>query len=84
MSKANGGPAFPVESVDEGSYGRVCGSFGMSLRDYFAAKAMVALMNLAPELCEKNGVEIILKEDFAKNAYRYADAMLKERKSSES
>ena len=35
MSKENGGYAFPVEKI---------GHAGMSLRDYFAAKAMQGLM----------------------------------------
>ena len=36
MNLIDGGPAFPVEDVQE-NY------FGMTLRDYFAAKAMLGL-----------------------------------------
>lgn len=44
---------------------------GMSLRDYFAAKAMAAMV-MNPD----NNGDV---SDFAIWAYRYADAMLKER-----
>ena len=42
---------------------------GMSIRDYFAAKAMQAILNDAE----------IFWEGAAPLAYQYADAMLKER-----
>lgn len=83
MSKANGGPAFPVESVDKGSYGRVCGSFGMSLRDYFAAKAMQSLI-IGWEKVNGHFLPDCDCANLAINALHIADAMLKERKSSES
>lgn len=57
--KSAGGPAFP--SVNE--------SEGMTLRDYFAAKAMQVFMQNA---------ETDMDEDAA-DAYRMADLMLKER-----
>ena len=54
-----GGPAFPVGNVN-----------GMSLRDYFAAKAMQAIVS-------RSDFEF---EDFAwENAYDMADAMLEAR-----
>ena len=62
----DGGPAFPK------NYG--IPNEGMTLRDYFAAKALQAHitnnLNLRPE-------------DVAKWAYRYADAMLVERERGE-
>ena len=72
----DGGPAFPTE---------VCGTaepqnwhqtgpnsmhcHGLSIRDYFAAKALVGLMTAYPDAdCGANG--------YAQDAYLYADAML--------
>ena len=66
MKTNTGGPAFPrmgerCQSINED---------GMTLRDYFAAKAMQGL--LASEVHAP-------LEDFAATAYKMADAMLKER-----
>lgn len=72
MSKETGGSAFPATEV-EGSfdgYGSKDGIWhipGMTLRDYFAAKAMQQLMK-GEFFC-----------DTAEMAYAMADAMLKER-----
>ena len=64
MSKINtGGPAFP----SHGSMGEVTQE-GMTLRDYFAAKAMQGLMDAAMPMPE-----------IAQAAYQMADDMLKER-----
>ena len=67
-----GGPAFPFPSslYPDGS---TCepGELGMSLRDYFAAKAMQA--NRARNSSYASW------DDLAKDAYELADAMLKER-----
>lgn len=63
----NGGPAFPIGSGD------MRDPFGMTLRDYFAAKAMQGL--LATDL--KPDVE---NEELAEVAYAIADAMINERK----
>lgn len=67
MSKNTGGPAFPapagVQHITEQ---------GMTLRDYFAAKAMQALI-YRPES------EYWTTEEIAIDAYSYADEMLKER-----
>lgn len=68
MSKDNGGPAFPVpgDQPDE--------SFnGMTLRDYFAAKAMQGFM------ANKNRPTSFSPEDDATYFYAIADAMLAER-----
>lgn len=72
MSKyETGGPAFPETPVGE-TYE---GSSGMSLRDYFAAKALpgciAAIMSLE---CHR-----WFPTDFAQEAYKMADAMLEER-----
>jgi hypothetical protein len=61
MSNTNtGGPAFPYEPRYENG--------GMTLRDYFAAKAMTQLL----PICSTN-------ESAAQEAYKVADAMLKAR-----
>lgn len=78
--KHDGGPAFPTESdvvigrdgmmIELSEYGREPGK-GMSLRDYFAAKAMQALVGR--DFQSYN----VQREDIAVEAYRQADAMLK-------
>jgi hypothetical protein len=67
MSKNNGGPAFPIVAS---SLEHVCVS-GMTLRDYFAAKAMQGFVN---ELGSAD-----YEKEFAKISYLMADAMLAER-----
>lgn len=62
----NGGPAFPV--FPETSAGHASAFQGMTLRDYFAAKAMQGL-------CERYGHD----SDIARNSYELADAMLRAR-----
>ncbi len=71
MAKEDGGPAFTVGS-DLGPASNICdgGYGGMTLRDYFAAKAMQS------ELIANNGCE---NEKIASWAYAMADAMLAER-----
>jgi hypothetical protein len=67
---------------------------GMTLRDYFAAKAMVGLMGMerAEEFVDEDGYEMIGEEGesgtlfihtelFVKEAYMIADMMLKARES---
>jgi hypothetical protein len=56
-------PAFPVSGIFS----------GMTLRDYFAAKAMQAIVSHEPTFA-KEFIEMA-----AKDAYSYADAMLKDR-----
>ena len=63
MTKETGGPAFPVGSGD------MRDPTGMTLRDYFAAKAMQSLLTYE---------ESTLQND-AEVAYAMADAMLKAR-----
>lgn len=67
MGKKNdGGYAFPMEATDATAW-RDCNQ-GMTLRDYFAAKALQAIADPchSPEL-------------FANRAYEIADAMLRAR-----
>lgn len=59
-------PAFP----SHGSVGELYIE-GMTLRDYFAAKALVAVFS-------RNAPNMSIK-DYAMDSYKLADAMLKER-----
>lgn len=82
--KSHGGPAFPFEYVNQ--TGSLQESFitdtmikpsgaeqysGMTMRDYFAAKAMQSLIIATKEL-------VFSHRCLATESYKYADAMLKE------
>lgn len=66
MSKDQSEPAFPVPGSEYGGTGTF---FGMTLRDYFAAKAMQGIC-AHPETWGRQTSEI------AQSAYELADAML--------
>ena len=69
MSDTNtGGSAFPVVSE---SYSDVREE-GMTLRDYFAAKAMQSLVEVYKD-------DKLIVDQYAQRAYEIADAMLKAR-----
>lgn len=68
MSRETGGQAFPEPIMDFGQ------SRGMTLRDYFAAKAMSSLV-----ISGLNTDAWSSYEDMAGSAYSIADAMLKAR-----
>jgi hypothetical protein len=69
MNKETGGPAFPsANAVTVGEYVS-SGHSGMTLRDYFAAKAMQG--KLAGGASGSDYIAML--------AYEYADAMLKAR-----
>jgi hypothetical protein len=78
MSNTNtGGPAFPQSDRVTASIS-IADSQGMTLRDYFAAKAMQGML-ANPKLQEQ-----ILKAGqswIEESAWKVADAMLKERQS---
>ena len=72
MNHSNdGGPAFAAAAFERNSSGRLAHQSGMSLRDYFASKAMHAL--LSQSLGTSANINI---NDLAKYAYKTADAML--------
>lgn len=77
MSKELNEPAFPVTACVDHEF------VGMTLRDYFAAKAMQAL--IANECAVQRHKEVAAIEGFnpevllATGAYMFADAMLAER-----
>lgn len=68
MSKENnGGPAFPIQGYE-----------GVTLRDYFAAKAMQGwLASFPADACHPSVSGVCDK--VAKQSYELADAMLKSR-----
>jgi hypothetical protein len=73
MSNTNtGGPAFPCEWDYIGSKREAAN--GMTLRDYFAAKAM---QSFTADVGWKSDQQWF--EEIAEGAYRQADAMLKAR-----
>ena len=77
MNKETGGPAFPVEVLDKQRN-------GMTLRDYFAAKAMAIVMPPVLEEIRKRNISDAdvakLKRVSAEACYGMADAMLEARK----
>jgi hypothetical protein len=76
IDRKDGGPAFPLPVEDQQCRSRFESSYGgMSLRDYFAAKAMQGL--LAAQIHGFN--DRPAKGPFASMAYEMADAMLKAR-----
>jgi len=75
MSKETGGPAFPTTKE---SHLMIC-SEGMTLRDYFAAKAMQSLCSF--ELTNRRSSDPAVT--IAENAYKVADAMIAQRKKDE-
>jgi hypothetical protein len=70
-----GGPAFPHQSSD-------AIRAGMTLRDYFAAKAMQGIYACPDHVTEPDGSggpDPLTDSDIARLAYAMADAMLKAR-----
>lgn len=72
------GPAFPrpaSEFTNRGETEQISPQDGMSLRDYFAGRAMGGLLAWSPP-----GSEYQYKpEEVAERAYAFADAMLRRR-----
>lgn len=67
----DGGPAFPIVETDLILGTRI--DTGMTLRDYFAAKAMAAMLSIEQVHLDHGETEIAVW------AYQQADAMLAER-----
>jgi hypothetical protein len=74
MSEFDGGAAFPIVHPD----GKGVQYYGMSLRDYFATKALPVAWK-AFEDGYFSSEEDSINADVAACAYQMADAMLKER-----
>jgi hypothetical protein len=80
MEKKNdGGPAFPVYTKDHVAFS------GATLRDYFAAKAMQAIISNARALGSAiesgKSRNLDMCDAVSKFSFAYADAMLKARES---
>jgi hypothetical protein len=79
--KSNKQPAFPVQwELD----GKMVADPGMTLRDYFAAKAMASYMSYDiayenSDACDNGELEGDYYNGIAKSSYKMADAMLKAR-----
>ena len=69
MIDKTGGPAFPLD--------RDCCNVGMTLRDYFAAKAMQSAYEYF--LTDEDAAENWTFKEIANCAYAMADVMLQER-----
>lgn len=75
MNNTNtGGPAFPLSNDQVVANFPLNQCYGMTLRDYFAAKAMQAILSEDPDYHQK--YQFI---DLAHFSYECADAMLKAR-----
>ena len=74
-NKETGGPAFPT-SVDNYEDMEPAGD-GMTMRDYFAAKAMQGLMGRSWDINKFTAEELFAQ--WSASAYLVADAMLKAR-----
>jgi hypothetical protein len=73
MTKNTGGPAFPASYyTDDGQWAK---RDGMTLRDYFAAKAMQGDISSFSDDKDPGDVASVIAE----RAYQIADAMLKAR-----
>lgn len=71
-------PAFPTGIITDPRNGKIIGgSNGMTLRDYFAAKAMQSILN-SDKYVGLIGVNRY-EQRTAEDAYKMADAMLKAR-----
>lgn len=80
--RKDGGPAFPVWELNGSGHPEMTG-FGMTLRDYFAAKAMQGLCSSAFKYMAGEGhatpAALAMMKDIGVVAYQMADAMLKAR-----
>lgn len=71
----NGGPAFPTESAHQAS-ASTWHYEGMTLRDYFAAKALPGVLYMVAHGVHSTASSA---EGCAAEAYKLADAMMKAR-----
>ena len=82
MSNTNtGGPAFPCETLGVDEHGEYRKPYeGMTLRDYFAAKAMAIMWDAYDKgYCGLNNQDAPNGEIIALASYKMADDMLKAR-----
>jgi hypothetical protein len=81
MSKDTFGPAFPVtiDFIDKVGCIVSQGDAGITKRDYFAAKAMIALIPMLTSENSSSEHSLFEYECISNEAYTLADAMLKVR-----
>jgi hypothetical protein len=77
MTTETGGPAFPCEVLGIDGHGEYMPLQGMTLRDYFAGKAMEGIL---ASNTEHEHEDAHIFDAIAEAAYKMADAMLKARK----
>jgi hypothetical protein len=79
MTINDGGPAFPVNELDHVT-GNICAQHvGLSLRDYFAAKAMTGIVASDEWHLDGQPADWVEVTDIALFSYQLADAMMKAR-----
>ena len=76
MSKQDGGPAYPCESMRDGKRIFV-GKSGMTLRDHFAGQALCGLLP-ARDSTNRGAYTEMEPHEIARSAYEIADAMIAE------
>lgn len=80
MSKDNSGPAFPYSGIHKGEKeNMIVDSHGMTLRDYFAAKAMAAIVRRWDGHSFGGGPNSPQYKELSEDAYLIAEAMIKAR-----
>lgn len=81
MSKETGGPAFPYSGLYKGEDAtHIIDSHGMTLRDYFAAKAMQSFLGNTDYFKEiVDTVGLNAPESVSHISYKIADAMIENR-----
>lgn len=80
MSEFTGGQAFPKQQWEYDGQNNVLQyqEEGMTLREYFAAKAMAAYISTAGAPCIVGGLDGA-EDELARQSYKMADAMLRAR-----
>lgn len=88
MARDEGGPAFPAQPIYEhpGGATSMSSQNGMTLRDYFAGRALVAMDAWTPQIDLDHTISygsaewhVKARQARAEYAYAQADAMLAER-----
>ena len=79
MAKYDGGLAFPFETSKAPAANQQV-HMGMSLRDYFAASALQGWLASCTNVDYEKAIDAASQDNLAAMAYRYADAMLAERR----
>lgn len=76
MNRSDGGPAFPVTPFSADARNWSDGSEGMTLRDYFAAKALQGFWSAPDEPIPSEQTREQFRKEMCGLFYEWADAML--------